>query len=84
MPAEYSKIKRISAGTNGERKCPNERDNSQGCKYVCVCGRMWSFKYLMKRLGYVFKIAWMEVRGTGVDIIIVWQRWTDVVCREWA
>ena len=38
----------------------NERDNSKGCKNV------EHFKYLMKRLGYVFKKdAWMEVQAPG-------------------
>ena len=67
MPAEYSRNpKNISRGKWEKEMSMKEiilRD-AKMCAYVA--GNVEHFKYLMKRLGYVFKKdAWMEVQAPG-------------------
>ena len=67
MPAEYSRNpKNISRGKWEKEKSMKEiilRD-AKMCAYAV--GNVEHFKYLMKRLGYVFKKdAWMEVQAPG-------------------
>ena len=67
MPAEYSRNpKNISRGKWEKEMSIKEiilRD-AKMCAYVA--GNVEHFKYLMKRLGYVFKKdAWMEVQAPG-------------------
>ena len=67
MPAEYSRNpKNISRDKWEKEMCMKEiilRD-AKMCAYAA--GNVEHFKYLMKRLGYVFKKdAWMEVQAPG-------------------
>ena len=67
MPAEYSRnLKNISRGKWEKEMSMKEiilRD-AKMCAYAA--GNVEHFKYLMKRLGYVFKKdAWMEVQAPG-------------------
>ena len=67
MPAEYSRnLKNISRGKWEKEMSMKEiilRD-AKMCAYAA--GNVDHFKYLMKRLGYVFKKdAWMEVQAPG-------------------
>ena len=67
MPAEYSRNAKNISRDKGEKEMSMKdiilRD-AKMCAYAA--GNVEHFKYLMKRLGYVFKKdAWMEVQAPG-------------------
>ena len=67
MPAEYSRNPKNVSRDKWERKMPMKEiilRDAKMCAYAA--GNVEHFKYLMKRLGYVFnKDAWMEVQAPG-------------------
>lgn len=67
MPAEYSKNPKNISRDKWEKKMSMKEiilRDAKMCAYAA--GNMEHFKYLMKRLGYVFKKdAWMEVQAPG-------------------
>ena len=67
MPAEYSKNPKNISRDKWEREMSMKEiilRDAKMCAYAA--GNVEHFKYLMKRLGYVFKKdAWMEVRAPG-------------------
>ena len=78
MPAEYSKNPKNISRDKWEKEMSMKEiilRDAKMCAYAA--GNVEHFKYLMKRLGYVFKKdAWMEVQAPGFRIIISLQRWT--------
>ncbi len=78
MPAEYSRNPKNISRDKWEREMSMKEiilRDAKMCAYAA--GNVEHFKYLMKRLGYVFKIdAWMEVQAPGFGIIINLQSWT--------
>ena len=70
MPAEYSRNPKNISRDKWEKEMSMKdiilRD-AKMCAYAA--GNVEHFKYLMKRLGYVFKKdAWMEVQAPGLDM----------------
>ena len=67
MPAEYSRNPKNISRDKWEREMSMKEiilRDAKMCAYAA--GNVEHFKYLMKRLGYVFKIdAWMEVQAPG-------------------
>ena len=67
MPAEYSRNPKNISRDKWEKEMSMKEiilRDAKMCAYVA--GNMEHFKYLMKRLGYVFKKdAWMEVQAPG-------------------
>ena len=67
MPAEYSRNPKNISRDKWEREMSMKEiilRDAKMCAYVA--GNVEHFKYLMKRLGYVFKKdAWMEVQAPG-------------------
>ena len=67
MPAEYSKNPKNISRDKWEKEMSMKEiilRDAKMCAYAA--GNVEHFKYLMKRLGYVFKKdAWMEVRAPG-------------------
>ena len=67
MPAEYSRNPKNISRDKWEREMSMKEiilRDAKMCAYAA--GNVEHFKYLMKRLGYVFKKdAWMEVRAPG-------------------
>lgn len=67
MPAEYSRNPKNVSRDKWEREMPMKEiilRDAKMCAYAA--GNVEHFKYLMKRLGYVFnKDAWMEVQAPG-------------------
>ena len=67
MPAEYSKNPKNISRDKWEKEMSMKEiilRDAKMCAYAA--GNVGHFKYLMKRLGYVFKKdAWMEVRAPG-------------------
>ena len=67
MPAEYSKNPKNISRDKWEKEMSMKEiilRDAKMCAYVA--GNVEHFKYLMKRLGYVFKKdAWMEVQAPG-------------------
>ena len=67
MPAEYSKNPKNISRDKWEREMSMKENilrDAKMCAYAA--GNVEHFKYLMKRLGYVFKKdAWMEVQAPG-------------------
>ena len=67
MPAEYSKNPKNISRDKWEKEMSMKEiilRDAKMCAYAA--GNMEHFKYLMKRLGYVFKKdAWMEVQAPG-------------------
>lgn len=67
MPAEYSRNPKNISRDKWERKMSMKEiilRDAKMCAYAA--GNVEHFKYLMKRLGYVFKKdAWMEVQAPG-------------------
>ena len=67
MPAEYSKNPKNIRRDKWEKEMPMKEiilRDAKMCAYAA--GNVEHFKYLMKRLGYVFKKdAWMEVQAPG-------------------
>ena len=67
MPAEYSKNPKNISRDKWEKEMPMKEiilRDAKMCAYAA--GNVEHFKYLMKRLGYVFKKdAWMEVQAPG-------------------
>ena len=67
MPAEYSRNPKNISRDKWEREMPMKEiilRDAKMCAYAA--GNVEHFKYLMKRLGYVFnKDAWMEVQAPG-------------------
>ena len=67
MPAEYSRNPKNISRDKWEKKMSMKEiilRDSKMCAYTS--GNVEHFKYLMKRLGYVFKKdAWMEVQAPG-------------------
>ena len=67
MPAEYSRNPKNNSRDKWEREMPMKEiilRDAKMCAYAA--GNVEHFKYLMKRLGYVFKKdAWMEVQAPG-------------------
>lgn len=67
MPAEYSKNPKNISGDKWEKEMSMKEiilRDAKMCAYAA--GNVEHFKYLMKRLGYVFKKdAWMEVQAPG-------------------
>ena len=67
MPAEYSKNPKNISRDKWEKKMSMKEiilRDAKMCAYAA--GNVEHFKYLMKRLGYVFKKnAWMEVQAPG-------------------
>ena len=67
MPAEYSRNPKNISRDKWEREMSMKEiilRDAKMCAYVA--GNVENFKYLMKRLGYVFKKdAWMEVQTPG-------------------
>lgn len=67
MPAEYSRNPKNISRNKWEREMPMKEiilRDAKMCAYAA--GNVEHFKYLMKRLGYVFKKdAWMEVQAPG-------------------
>ena len=67
MPAEYSKNPKNISRDKGEKEMSMKEiilRDAKMCAYAA--GNVEHFKYLMKRLGYVFKKdAWMEVQAPG-------------------
>ena len=67
MPAEYSKNPKNISRDKWEKEMSMKEiilRDAKMCAYAT--GNVEHFKYLMKRLGYVFKKdAWMEVQATG-------------------
>ena len=67
MPAEYSRNPKNISRNKWEREMPTKEiilRDAKMCAYAA--GNVEHFKYLMKRLGYVFKKdAWMEVQAPG-------------------
>ena len=67
MPAEYSRNPKNISRDKWEREMSMKEiilRNAKMCAYAA--GNVEHFKYLMKRLGYVFKKdAWMEVQAPG-------------------
>ena len=67
MPAEYSKNPKNISRDKWEREMSMKENilrDAKMCAYAA--GNVDHFKYLMKRLGYVFKKdAWMEVQAPG-------------------
>ena len=67
MPAEYSRNPKNISRDKWEKEMSMKEiilRDAKMCAYAA--GNMEHFKYLMKRLGYVFKKdAWMEVRAPG-------------------
>ena len=67
MPAEYSRNPKNISGDKWEKEMSMKEiilRDAKMCAYAA--GNVEHFKYLMKRLGYVFKKdAWMEVQAPG-------------------
>ena len=67
MPAEYSRNPKNISRDKWEREMSMKENilrDAKMCAYAA--GNVDHFKYLMKRLGYVFKKdAWMEVQASG-------------------
>ena len=67
MPAEYSRNQKNISRDKWEREMSMKENilrDAKMCAYAA--GNVDHFKYLMKRLGYVFKKdAWMEVQAPG-------------------
>ncbi|MBU5474908.1 relaxase/mobilization nuclease domain-containing protein [Roseburia sp. MSJ-14] len=67
MPAEYSRNPKNISRDKWEKEMSMKEiilRDAKMCAYAA--GKVEHFKYLMKRLGYVFKKdAWMEVQATG-------------------
>ena len=67
MPAEYSRNPKNISGDKWEKEMSMKEiilRDAKMCAYAA--GNVEHFKYLMKRLGYVFKKdAWMEVQASG-------------------
>ena len=67
MPAEYSRNPKNISRDKWEKEMSMKEiilRDAKMCAYAA--GNVEHFKYLMKRLGYVFKIdAWMEVQAPG-------------------
>lgn len=78
MPAEYSKNPKNISRDKWEKEMSMKEiilRDAKMCAYAA--GNVEHFKYLMKRLGYVFKKdAWMEVQAPGFRYYHKLAKWT--------
>ena len=77
MPAEYSRNSKNISRDKWEKEMSMKEiilRDAKMCAYAA--GNVEHFKYLMKRLGYVFKKDAWRCRHRDFDIIINWQSWT--------